>query len=647
MNESSIKSAGKSASKSVRKSVRKSARKSTSKSSRKSSRKSASKSSSKSAIKNITIVLKDYIENIKLYRYDQFVDTLCAFRMYKPIFDHESIERPDIYYFITQLFSFDRNNFNLLYSNRDTILEYIIICGLFTEFEELLENLNNKEDKIDCDKKDIKLFDDKKSKIPHLKNIKIKDNEKIDNFRNVLNTELKHFTTKNVNENELIKFLFYCVCIKPKTRNYILRHFLLTFIKSPSFQKYKHIVLNSLADTVEDGEDDQNLINTYLSIVGNFKLLPRPDIKFIKKNNIEYNITTCAESSILNVLNYFFINDKGEFINDQLNDYSDDLINFYKKYDTLKKQFENIHQTFEDWLKIVSNLDNFDDELYKYTGDIHARPTNVLFVLNYLLKSNENSIGDIIFILNKHKNYEKIVVERNDTTFRIIINDNFLLNTSNGHAITEIKYEKYTTSVDFDDDDCKTLYDNIFNTYDIDEQIFSISDEQLNEGIIIKYLKTISKFQIKDFPKTSVLFKMENLKELIICFNKPLRKLLFPLKNLTKLDFSVVLPMITTFNKILGNSLDELTNLKNLKFSKIFNNGNKPLGNSLDELTNLEELTINEKFKEEILCSGKLKLNFLHLIKDDESPLDHIETIDINNETIDINNERWLCTVLG
>ena len=105
--------------------------------------------------------------------------------------------------------------------------------------------------------------------------------------------------------------------------------------------------------------------------------------------------------------------------------------------------------------------------------------------------------------------------------------------------------------------------------------------------------------------------------------------------------------MITTFNKILGNSLDELTNLKNLKFSKIFNNGNKPLGNSLDELTNLEELTINEKFKEEILCSGKLKLNFLHLIKDDESPLDHIETIDINNETIDINNERWLCTVLG
>jgi hypothetical protein len=556
------------------------------------------KSSPKTFVK---IVLKNYIENIKFYNSSMFIETLCAFKIYKL-----NKKRNETYDFISQLFNFDRYTYKFIYYNKNTILEYIIVCGLYTEFELLLNELNEiSENKVNCDERNVILFDRKKS--AHLKNINIEKNKKIDNFTDKLllktqeykiNVELKKI------KNDLNKFLFYCVCIKQDTRQYILRHYLLSFIKSANFKNYSHIILDDLADDTEEGVEvnrEQQYIDNFLVKVGNYRIIP-PHDTISNKKNISSIISTCAESTILNLLNYFHIdknNDEGKFI--IKDSYSNVLRKFYKKYDTMYKQYIDTKKTMSDWVQIVNNIDGVT---YGRHGDISSMPENIIMVLNKILNLNHNNITDILNDINENNHGINVVVERKDS-FQAIIDNLIKITFYKSHSMFDsILFSEIGFDINFDDDDCRLLYNIITEN--------KISDDEIDKEIISDYLETKTEITLSNNYNISLLNKMINLTNLTIEFNQPLE-----------------------------NSLDSLINLKHLTLSKCFK---QPLKNSLDNLKNLEYLTINKNYENEILCRIQefQKLKFLYLITAYDENI-----ITINIDEYLLGEPPEFCTVLG
>ena len=522
--------------------------------------------SPKTAVK---IILKNYIENIILYNNTNLIDTLAAFKIYKI-----NKKRNETYDFISQIFNFDNYNYKFIYYNKNTILEYIIVCGLYPEFELLLNELNEiSENKVNCDERNVILFDRKKS--THLKKINIEENKKINSFTNILLKKVKEYKLNPEKiKNDLNKFLFYCVCIKPITRQYILRHYLLSFIKSAKFKNYSHIILDDMADPMEEGAEfnqEQEYIDKFLVKFGNYRIIPAHDT-ISNKKNISSIISTCAESSILNLLNYFHMDknsDKGKFI--IKDSYSNALRKFYKKYDTMYKQYIDTKKTLSDWVQIVNNI---DEVIYGRHGDISSMPENIIMVLNKILNLNYDNIPDILNDINENNHDINVIIERKDS-FQAIIDDLIKITFYKSHSIFDSMLFR-SFDINFDDDHCRLLYNIISEK--------NISDDEKEKEIISDYLETKTEITLSNNYNLSLLNKMTNLTNLTIEFNQPLE-----------------------------NSLDSLVNLTNLTFSKYFK---QPLKNSLDNLKNLEYLTINKNYENEILCRIEefQKLKFLYLI---------------------------------
>jgi hypothetical protein len=564
----------------------------------KTTRKSSPKITRKSPKSLVTIVLKNYIENIKLYNDFTFIDTLSSFKIYKL-----NKKKNEIYDFISQLFNFDRYSYKFIYINKNTILEYIIVSGLYTEFELLLNDLNEiSENKVNCDERNIILFDRKKS--AHLKNINIEENKKINNFIDELILKIQEYKInleiKKI-KNDLKKFLFYCVCIKPVTRQYILRHYLLSFIKSASFKNYSNIILDDVAEPIEEDvefNEEQEYINNFLIKIGNYRTIPAHDT--IYNNKI---ITTCAESTILNLLNYFYIDknsDEGKFI--IKDSYSNKLLKFYKKYDSMYKQYIDTKKTLSDWVQFVNNI---DEVIYGQHGDISSIPENIIMVLNKILNRNYDNIPDILNDINKNNVHNiNVIIERKDS-FQAIIDNLIKITFYKSHSIFEL-FCDIINNITFDDDDCRLIYNIIKEK--------QLSDDELEKEIVSDYLETKTEIKISDIYNLSLLNKTTNLTKLTINFNQPLKE----------------------------NSLDSLTNLKHLTFYKYFD---QPLKNSLDNLKNLEYLTINKKYENEILCrilNGELqKLKILYL---NEKYTENI--IPINIDEYLLGEPPEFCTVL-
>jgi len=97
------------------------------------------------------IILKKYIDDIKLFYDKSFIDTICFFKIFK------SNEINDTTFdFIKELFTFDRNqNINNIYYNKSTILGSIIISGLYDEFEKLIDEIKTL---LNCSKRESPYF---------------------------------------------------------------------------------------------------------------------------------------------------------------------------------------------------------------------------------------------------------------------------------------------------------------------------------------------------------------------------------------------------------------------------------------------------------------------------------------------------------
>ena len=268
------------------------------------------------------INLGKYVDNILIYGDKAFINTLSTFRIYKPKsskINYEFLKQinksNDTYDFINQLFNFDRYNLNYIYLNNDTILKYIIISGLYDDFETLLSNIKIKYDNnviegegekiIECKLRKKEIFDKPNKKTVHLQKLNIKDNSAIENFINTfLNTPfitkmiLYGNKTKDKLINEMMKFLFYAICINPKTRKYILRHYLLSFIKSPIFQEYKDKIVLEITSY----KPKKKIINNFLLNIGKFEIIPFGNETFKKNDGKEYTFSSCGETTILNLL---------------------------------------------------------------------------------------------------------------------------------------------------------------------------------------------------------------------------------------------------------------------------------------------------------------------------------------------------------
>jgi hypothetical protein len=538
------------------------------------------------------IKLENYIDNIKYYNDKAFIHTLASFRIYDNSNDTPlpiRLEKTNLTFeFIKELFNFDRNDQPIIYFNRQTVLGLIIICGLYDIFEKLLDYNH---EKIYCNEK--QLFKTKKqhtdkldvTQIAHINQIKIKDID-ITKIINIIsektNREIKKKFRCNDLENDIRKFIFYSICIESETRQTIMRHYLLNFIKSSIFVKYKDKIQ---LDTTSDSDDNIKEINDFLVFINEFKPL-----EYII--NIEYKskkFSTCGETTLLNILNYYFIDEYGNFtIKDK---YSDNLKLFYTNYNTMKKQLNDINKTTIEWLDVVSNLTT---DIYDKEGDIIPNKKNIEYVLKTILNSSKDDIKEILDEIIEKKIY---ILNDNEFGFEFLLDDKIKVSLTPGHAYLEKKKEKIELiEVLWDDNDCNNLYENIFSKIDYNQDY----TRELNK-IIVKYI-TEKRYTTKEV-LYDLFLTLTQLK-FGYFFNQPLGNSLDKLTNLTHLTFG------DSFNQTLGNSLYELTNLTHLTFGVWFN---QPLGNSLDKLTNLTHLTLGDQFEQPLGNSLDKLTNLTHL----------------------------------
>jgi len=313
----------------------------------------------------VLINLEKYIDSIDRFYNESFISTISTFRMYEKKYavsvgfqaeannhvDDKKIPLPpetnDTYDFIIQMFNFDNFDRNFIYKNKHCILDDIIMSGFYDEFEELISRIGTVEEEKEIKeetKKYVICSNRDKTKLSNNKHYKIINIVENVNYKEILSKA----SEKKLNLDKIKTFIFYSVCIKPKTREMIMRHYLLSFIKSSEFRKQKQI-------TISTDFSPENKINNFLLNIGHYKPLEYITINYKKINGKIYTFSTCGETTLLNLLNFYFIGDDGTFnIKDT---YSHSLISFYRKYTNMMKQLENEIQTTNDWLNVVSNLD--------------------------------------------------------------------------------------------------------------------------------------------------------------------------------------------------------------------------------------------------------------------------------------------------
>jgi hypothetical protein len=104
-------------------------------------------------------------------------------------------------------------------------------------------------------------------------------------------------------------------------------------------------------------------------------------------------------------------------------------------------------------------------------------------------------------------------------------------------------------------------------------------------------------------------------------FNKPLGDSLKNLTKLRELRFRALAPDVSIFNQPLGNSLEGLKNLSKIVLSSEFN---QPFGDSLKSLVNLETLEIGSVFNQPLGDSlkGLTSLRYLNIGGSFNQPLE-------------------------
>jgi len=571
---------------------------------------------------NTKIKLENYIEDIKLFYDKSFLYTISSFKMFKT-----NGERNDTFDFIKELFNFhDKDNINEIFYNKSSILRLIIIEGLYEEFEKLIDDI-----KINEGLPESKSNDDIiKTKLEtFLKKIKINRTTQI--------------------ENEIKKF----VCIDSDIRKYIMRHYLLHFIKSEDFYNYSS---KDKIDTSSDNEKNKEIIDRFLMNIGKFKKLPYINTDFTKDDDKKYIFNTCGETTLLNLLNYYFIEDSGVF--NAIG--SDELKNFYLKFNTMDEQIKDIEATTHAWLEVVSNLKKSEEEekevrLYNDSGDIHNNVKNIIFVLKTILGSEEDEITEIlksisISISHKH-NIETISEEADIIEFSL--DDNYRIFFKPGHGDFYYKL-KEEHKIKLEKNDFSMLYNNIFklinwkNDYnkELAKKILEIleilkANPKYLDPILKSFTNNIKILDLTNIQLTTLPEEhLSSLKELIVAYYNTRSTSNINLSSLSSLSS---LEYLTLYNIKLEKFPDSIRNLKNLKYLSLQSNKLITLPDIIKELTNLKNLSLAYN-KLTILPDsiGKLtKLQYLYLndnqlttLPSEIQNLTNLQYLELNNNQL-------------
>lgn len=607
-----------------------------------------------------SIKLEKYIKDIKLFYQKSFNDTISSFKMFM-----YNNKQNDTFEFIKELFNFHRERqVNEYYHNKSTILGLIIISGLYDEFENLIDSIriikrggiseskSSNDDIVNCDTRRDNNF--KGILIQHRELTeeqqdylnKIFKINKLDSFVEKIKVNKhvrKEFVKSSDLKNEIKKFLYYSVCIERNIRRFIMRHYLLHFIKSAKFLKYKEIITLNKSSS---NKDNALLINRFLlELESGFRQIRYMEIEYVKKDGQTYSFNTCGETTILNLLNYYFIKENGTFnIKDT---YSTELKDFYKKYDTMTKQLENQEATNKDWLNVVSNLRKKDEDvrLYNERGDIHNNISNINFVLKTILNSEKSHIINILDSVNEE--YTIYILEENENSIKFILNDTLLIFFKPGHG--EMIYqtdENYTIEDEIEDEssDFYILYESIFIHIDEEDRETFIREkfEELSEqwedtpDILKEFLNfNIISYQVYSPVKFKHLNKLENLQRLSIEYVRS--DIPISIYELTKLKNLTILRCGMT---TLPEDISKLSNLEELVIN---NNDITTLPNSIGNLSKLKILNLYDnkinKLPDSIGNLSKLEIlnlttNKLEYIPDSIGNLKNLETLSIMNNKL-------------
>ena len=579
------------------------------------------------------IKLENYIENINLFYDKSFTYTISAFKMFKT----NGIQN-DTFDLIKELFNFHTEyNINEIFHNKFTVLAIIIINGLYDKFEQIIDSIKiiskgegyieSKiiDEVIDCNRRRSDSFDVIKvqhrlklseEQLNYLNNIITDDlNAEINNF--ILDIKVngkkirKKFITDSL-EDEIKKFLYYSVCVESDIRKYIMRHYFLNFIKSNDFTDYKNIL-----DITSTGKNKEIIDNFLMNIV-EYKHLPYINLTFTKDDNIKYNFSSCGETTLLNLLNYYFINKKGDFNVTSESPYSANLIDFYSEYNIMEKQIKDVRKTTEAWLKVVSNLKKSDVEekdvrLYNSSGDIHNNLKNIIFVLKTILKKKDVDVEDVdvdvdvedvdVDVYVEDVDVD-VYVEDVDVDVDVDMEDNNEINK----ILKKISHEHKLEIIKETENEIEFLLDNKYTVFfkpghaDIlFKQVYinklEIKDINSDFGVLHNYV--FSKIDYKDD------YTVQLSKKFIECCKSIDKNIL--------LSFFINIVTLNLSNNQLTALPDSIGKLTNLVILNLSYNQLKELPPDIGKLTNLTHLYISgNQLKELPPDIGKLT-NLTHL----------------------------------
>ena len=576
------------------------------------------------------IKLENYIENINLFYDKSFTYTISAFKMFKT----NGIQN-DTFDLIKELFNFHTEyNINEIFHNKFTVLAIIIINGLYDKFEQIIDSIKiiskgegyieSKiiDEVIDCNRRRSDSFDVIKvqhrlklseEQLNYLNNIITDDlNAEINNFILDIKVNKKirnKFITDSL-KDEIKKFLYYSVCVESDIRKYIMRHYFLNFIKSNDFTDYKNIL-----DITSTGKNKEIIDNFLMNIV-EYKHLPYINLTFTKDDNIKYNFSSCGETTLLNLLNYYFINKKGDFNVTSESPYSANLIDFYSEYNIMEKQIKDVRKTTEAWLKVVSNLKKSDVEekdvrLYNSSGDIHNNLKNIIFVLKTILKKKDVDVEDVdvdvedvdVDVYVEDVDVD-VYVEDVDVDVDVDMEDNNEINK----ILKKISHEHKLEIIKETENEIEFLLDNKYTVFfkpghaDIlFKQVYinklEIKDINSDFGVLYNYV--FSKIDYKDD------YTVQLSKKFIECCKSIDKNIL--------LSFFINIVTLNLSNNQLTALPDSIGKLTNLVILNLSYNQLKELPPDIGKLTNLTHLYISgNQLKELPPDIGKLT-NLIHL----------------------------------
>jgi hypothetical protein len=373
----------------------------------------------------------------------------------------------------------------------------------------------------------------------------------------------------------------------------------------------------------EIDEYDESILKYYIFEKKN------PLFEYIQQTQITHPnyYPDCGERTLLNIYNYFLIQDSGFFNLNFNQTWHPKLKNFYRKYYNIQiiTKNEKLQEMKNDWGFVVENIPELinKDNTFYYNGTYNLKPSiqNIVEISKILLGDPSiKNIADVFLKLNSKIDITniKIGIEFN---YDIVSYDDIKISFNENHA----EFDLLITNT-FDVVYLNEAYENI------DRLLFTAND-QLFKSIdrlqITKFTKEICLVSLKKDYKTirdclsnldieqikilklddfyilikELKFNIYNDNHINTRVNIPLGHSLHGLFNLEILIFE------NSFDQILNNSLKDLIKLTNLDFPDNFNNGGVSLGVAFYGLSNLKSLTFGKNFNQLIDDSFKDLIN--------------------------------------